>query len=365
MFPDIPVDNVRYDLLRTGSVELTSNKILERGFLDAPPPAYYTLFPREAAAARPASANTTTARSTVKKQDTLISRYQLQDRVTTEEAIEHEQVGGKAVWEDTAEKREASLRERKAQMILAARQTQRVPRRTRALEGKLSLYKRLATDDRYGKSNVNFHIACKANRASALPSFSSPTPSVSSSSALSSYYTPPTSTPGSTSPAPSSTGTATPSNSLHLAQIKKNLARLKEGILEIEASVKGKEKEEKGKGVLEATRLLRVQYQRMRGMLGPEVEGVDSLQEEPPSNTKMEPPPSLPLPPSTISQYPAVQSPEPSPFTPYTDDPNDGGETDNGILLQEQRRMMNGPFPYVFILVLRIHLSETKNKTLI
>lgn len=32
------------------------------------------------------------------------------------------EVGGKAVWEDSAEKREASLKERKAKMILAARQ---------------------------------------------------------------------------------------------------------------------------------------------------------------------------------------------------------------------------------------------------
>jgi hypothetical protein len=38
------------------------------------------------------------------------------------EDIKEEQLGGKAVWEDSAEKREASLRERKAQMILAARQ---------------------------------------------------------------------------------------------------------------------------------------------------------------------------------------------------------------------------------------------------
>jgi hypothetical protein len=33
--------NIHYDLLRTGSVELTTNKILERGFLDpvrVPPP---------------------------------------------------------------------------------------------------------------------------------------------------------------------------------------------------------------------------------------------------------------------------------------------------------------------------------------
>jgi hypothetical protein len=49
--------NIHYDLLRTGSVELTTNKILERGFLDAvrvpfsllmvftpPPPATRVLF---------------------------------------------------------------------------------------------------------------------------------------------------------------------------------------------------------------------------------------------------------------------------------------------------------------------------------
>jgi len=53
MFPDIPVyvsfvsesdhgtntfsyrDNIRYDLLRTGNVELTTNKVLERGILEA------------------------------------------------------------------------------------------------------------------------------------------------------------------------------------------------------------------------------------------------------------------------------------------------------------------------------------------
>lgn len=39
-----------------------------------------------------------------------------------EEKIKEEEVGGKAIWEDTAEKREASLKERKAKMILAARQ---------------------------------------------------------------------------------------------------------------------------------------------------------------------------------------------------------------------------------------------------
>ena len=39
-----------------------------------------------------------------------------------DEDIREEELGGKAVWEDSAEKREASLKERKAKMILAARQ---------------------------------------------------------------------------------------------------------------------------------------------------------------------------------------------------------------------------------------------------
>jgi len=124
MFPDIPVDNIRYDLLRTGSVESTSNKILERGFLDAPPPAYYTLFPRDVNVAntnRP-SANAAGRGTAKKPTESLITRYNLHDRVTKAEPIPEEQIGGKAVWEDSAAKREASLRERKAQMILAARQ---------------------------------------------------------------------------------------------------------------------------------------------------------------------------------------------------------------------------------------------------
>jgi hypothetical protein len=36
---------------------------------------------------------------------------------------EMQQVGGKATWEDAPEKREANLRERKAKMVLAARQS--------------------------------------------------------------------------------------------------------------------------------------------------------------------------------------------------------------------------------------------------
>ncbi|KAK7438055.1 hypothetical protein VKT23_018222 [Stygiomarasmius scandens] len=126
MFPDIPIDNIRYDLLRTGSVETTTNKILERGYLDAPPPSYFTLYPRTPAPAQPAAnQNANSASSSAvqpKPTETLISRYHLEDRITKSEAIAESEVGGRAAWEDTPEKREASLKERKAKMILAARQ---------------------------------------------------------------------------------------------------------------------------------------------------------------------------------------------------------------------------------------------------
>ncbi|KAJ7054084.1 hypothetical protein C8F01DRAFT_1211926 [Mycena amicta] len=132
MFPDIPPDNIRYDLLRTGSVELSSNKILERGFLDAKdliansPHLHISHFIRETpeAAPRPAQGAAGATSSSVRKatQQTLIERYHLQDRVQEKEVISESDAGGKATWEDTAAKREASLKERKAQMILAARQ---------------------------------------------------------------------------------------------------------------------------------------------------------------------------------------------------------------------------------------------------
>ena len=95
-----------------------------------PPPAYYTVYPRAADPTGPAQppaagapANAAAGPSKPKKPDNLISRYHLESRTSgTSVSAPPEAAGGKAVWEDTAEKREASLRERKAQMILAARE---------------------------------------------------------------------------------------------------------------------------------------------------------------------------------------------------------------------------------------------------
>ncbi|EMD32463.1 hypothetical protein CERSUDRAFT_143926 [Gelatoporia subvermispora B] len=136
MFPDIPVDNIRYDLLRTGSVQTTTNKILERGFIPPPPPAYYTVYPRAVDSAPQAPAPGTARAATPAtpaqdkgkgraRADNLITRYRLEDRLesASSSAVPRpEDAAGKAAWEDSPEKREASLRERKAQMILAARQ---------------------------------------------------------------------------------------------------------------------------------------------------------------------------------------------------------------------------------------------------
>ena len=120
----LPRDNIRYDLLRSGSTETTSNRILERGFLDPPPQGYYTLYPRTNTNVAPAGQQARLPAQQIpqKPKETLISRYALESRVSDVAPIPESEVGGKAVWEDSAEKREASLRERKAKMILAARQ---------------------------------------------------------------------------------------------------------------------------------------------------------------------------------------------------------------------------------------------------
>ncbi len=96
-----------------------------------PPEAYFTLYPRQSSAdvvprpaGAPTAARTTTTAKQVRTKETLISRYGLESQLSGANDVSSSQhdAGGRAVWEGTAEKREASLRERKAQMILAARQ---------------------------------------------------------------------------------------------------------------------------------------------------------------------------------------------------------------------------------------------------
>jgi coupling of ubiquitin conjugation to ER degradation protein 1 len=86
-----------------------------------PPAGYYTLYPRTAQPA-PGAAGPSSAKAAAPA-PTLIDRYALGPRVDAPAAVDAPK------WEDSAAKREASLRERKAQMVLAARQY--VPPRAR------------------------------------------------------------------------------------------------------------------------------------------------------------------------------------------------------------------------------------------
>ncbi|KAG6911005.1 hypothetical protein DXG01_005420 [Tephrocybe rancida] len=126
--------------------------------------------------------------------------------------------------------------------------------------------------------------------------------------------------------------------SLHLPQIRKNLTRLRAGILEAEGSTAGA-----SEGGKEALRLLKGQYERMRGMLGPDVVGVESLE---PEEREEETAPliSAPTPTLPATALGLLSRDKDAGYTPYSDNPDaDSSDPpeDNGILLQTQRRMMD------------------------
>ncbi|KAG6864346.1 hypothetical protein C0991_010321 [Blastosporella zonata] len=137
-----------------------------------------------------------------------------------------------------------------------------------------------------------------------------------------------------------SNAAATPqAKELHLPQIRKNLARLRAGLLELEGS--GKTNGKANEGTQEALRLLKGQYERMRGMLGVDAMGVESLEPKVDSETpEREREALIPTVPKPLSKN-AEQ-----PYTPYTDNPDAdiAPHEENGILLQTQQRMMDGTF---------------------
>lgn len=143
-FPDIPTANIHYHLLRSGSVETTVNTLLERGYLDAPPAAYFRAFP--ATTTEPTTATGGASKPSASKSDSkpqsLIQRFHLESKLNADPDTSvanwdgagpipaaakgkgRASVGsntGASVWEATPEKRQESLQKRKEAMILAAR----------------------------------------------------------------------------------------------------------------------------------------------------------------------------------------------------------------------------------------------------
>ncbi|OCB90708.1 hypothetical protein A7U60_g2070 [Sanghuangporus baumii] len=111
---------------------------------EMPPAGYFRIYPRtdsqgqrppsqqptrpasaaSSANAQPQPQASSSSSSFVKPGPSLIERYQLKERLSGQGGVaidSPEQAGGKASWEATPERREASLKERKAQMVLAAR----------------------------------------------------------------------------------------------------------------------------------------------------------------------------------------------------------------------------------------------------
>lgn len=161
-------ENIHFDLLRTGSVDVTVNKLLERGYLEAvslinslldgicllsiqPSAGYRQAFPAPQQDTPAPNTNTDSSqvsKPAVKTTPTLIERFGLQKVVQSQvpppviewdgkgpipsaakgkgREVPLEPVAGAAVspstWEDTAEKRQANLQSRKRAMVLAARQ---------------------------------------------------------------------------------------------------------------------------------------------------------------------------------------------------------------------------------------------------
>lgn len=148
MFPHIPEPSIRYDLQRTGSVDVTCERILTEGRLPEPPTGFFPPISTPQTQPQNTTTNTNTTNlatpnskaSSSKKSPSLISRFGLESKLNAngnggngvdegDESLgnvsmeslkgkEREKVGG---WGEEKVEREKRLRERKEKMILDAR----------------------------------------------------------------------------------------------------------------------------------------------------------------------------------------------------------------------------------------------------
>lgn len=146
LFPHIPDASIRYDLQRSGSVEVTCERILNEGGLPSPPAGFFGTAepstPSNAATLRAqaaqnanrtpngaAASGSASALSTPSKSPNLISRFGLQSRIAGEDDLlstpksnaSTSSQGSPSAWAQTPEERAKLLKDRKEQMILEAR----------------------------------------------------------------------------------------------------------------------------------------------------------------------------------------------------------------------------------------------------
>ncbi|CDZ98069.1 CUE1, KIS4 [Phaffia rhodozyma] len=132
-FPDIPRENIMYDLSKTRNPQITVEKILTTGILPPPPPGMFPASEPSHPPARPNANVSSATTSHATPTPTLLERYNLQSRVSSVKGkeravdevdpIDNQSVVGSnaAKWESTAKEREDSLKKRKEAMVLEAR----------------------------------------------------------------------------------------------------------------------------------------------------------------------------------------------------------------------------------------------------
>ncbi|KAL9709542.1 gamma tubulin complex Spc97/GCP2 subunit Alp4 [Leucoagaricus gongylophorus] len=129
------------------------------------------------------------------------------------------------------------------------------------------------------------------------------------------------------------------SKNYHASQITKNLQHLRTGILDLEDQ----------DGRTGAVSLLRGQYERMRGMLGGNADGisVESLGSSAPrppasfSSSSLDSLPRAPSPPVVFPPTPPGKNSGEFQYTPYKDDPDTNPLLEDSGLMFQQRVMMN------------------------
>ncbi|CAG8559780.1 8469_t:CDS:2, partial [Ambispora gerdemannii] len=121
MFPNIPPAAIRFDLQKTGSVEVTCDNILRDGGLPLPPPSIAPIVPIQSPTLN-ASTSASSSSSAINNNNTqthqsLVHRYKLHEAVA-KDVIPDEPP---KQWEVTSEKRHQLLQKRKEAMVLQAR----------------------------------------------------------------------------------------------------------------------------------------------------------------------------------------------------------------------------------------------------
>lgn len=111
--PNLTVEQIRYDLERTGNVEATVERYLSEGSLPFPPG--YQAPPAPASHSETASSS----RASSSEPENLLKKYKVEN---SDINSEFEGPLQKTTWKDTKEEREAQLRKKQQEMVLRARQ---------------------------------------------------------------------------------------------------------------------------------------------------------------------------------------------------------------------------------------------------